>query len=40
MPSMRVPVVGRVFAQPVINGKLGDRIFVKEIPVFVIKGAA
>lgn len=38
--TMRVPIVGRVFAQPVINGKLGDRIFVKEIPIFVIKGAA
>jgi len=38
--SMKTPVVGRVFAQPVIKGKLGDRIFVKAIPIFVVKGAA
>jgi len=38
--SMKTPVVGRVFAQPVVKGKLGDRIFVKAIPIFVVKGAA
>jgi hypothetical protein len=39
-PVTRLPAVGRVFAQPVINGKPGARIFVKEIPILVLKGAA
>ena len=37
-PAMRLPVSVRVFAQPVVNGKLGTRIFIKEIPILVVKG--
>ncbi|MBM3783005.1 MAG: hypothetical protein FJW30_01530 [Acidobacteria bacterium] len=39
-PLTRLPVVGRVHAQPVVGGKLGARIFVKEIPIMVVKGGA
>lgn len=39
-PATRVPVMGRIYAQPVVKGELGTRILIKEIPVMVVKGTA
>ncbi len=38
-PATRMPVMGRIYAQPVVKGELGTRVLVKEIPVMVVKGA-
>jgi hypothetical protein len=39
-PATSAPVIGRIYAQPVVKGELGTRILVKEIPVMVLRGAA
>lgn len=36
-PATPMPVVARVYAQPVVDGKLGDRIFVKELLLMVAR---
>jgi hypothetical protein len=36
-PAAATPSTGRVYAQPVVNGDLGERILVKEIPVMVVR---
>lgn len=39
-PATRIPVIGRIYAQPVVKGELGTRILIKEIPVMVVKAAS
>ncbi len=39
-PATRMPVMGRIYAQPVVKGELGTRFLVKEIPVMVVKAAS
>lgn len=39
-PVTRMPVMGRIYAQPVVKGELGTRFLVKEIPVMVVKAAS
>jgi hypothetical protein len=36
-PATRMPSVARVYAQPVVDGKIGDRIFVKELLLMVAR---
>jgi hypothetical protein len=38
-PATEVPVKGRVFAQPVVKGKLGPRILAKELWIMVLRQA-
>ena len=37
-PLTRLPAEGRVYAQPVVNGTLGEKILIKKIPIMVIGG--
>ncbi|MBM3740903.1 MAG: hypothetical protein FJW39_34600 [Acidobacteria bacterium] len=39
-PATRAPVIGRIYAQPVVKGELGTRFLVKEIPIMVVKAAS
>ena len=36
-PATRMPAVAQVYAQPVVDGKLGDRIPVKDLLVMVTR---